>query len=149
MKIYNAIMMAADHIERNPREFDYYCTGVPDAPCGSPGCAIGWVNFFTSTCGPGERLLNERWLYISPNSAGRRPISCKAALGVDDGKFYARMDELSGGWRAHALECARALRRYAERHHGHEKPKPVVPDWNVIASSPLIPEHVKSEELMS
>lgn len=144
MNIYNAIMRAADHIERNQDYFDFGSCGIPP-DCGTPGCAIGWVNFFSSTTSS-VRVPHSR--AFKPFDAGRPVINSEAALGVNSGVFYLRMSAIAAKWQNGASICAGTLRLYAEKYHGHEKPAPA-PDWNVIASSPLIPEHVKSEELVS
>ena len=44
MNIYNAILKAADHIERNPHLYDFYRSNVPN--CGTPGCMLGWIGHF-------------------------------------------------------------------------------------------------------
>jgi len=139
MKIYDAIIKAAAHIERNPELFDYRLSHIPN--CGSPGCAIGWI---------GHYLGVPRSLSVVTQS--------KQIIGVEwgyrgNGKtFVERMDafesEAFGLWRRDAAECARVLRLYAEQYHGHERQNTVTPpDWNTIAGSPLIPDHVQSEEV--
>lgn len=61
--------------------------------------------------------------------------------------FYDRMDDLGvPKWRDRADDCARALRLYAEKYHGHEKPQPVMPNWRAMMAAPVIPDHVKSED---
>lgn len=44
MNIYDAVMRAADHIERNPHLFNFVRSYVPD--CNTPGCLMGWVGHF-------------------------------------------------------------------------------------------------------
>jgi hypothetical protein len=142
MKIYNAIMRAADHIDRNPGDFQFTQGIVPHA-CGTPGCALGWVGHFLGTRqdtyhGVAEvdlELHTERWYgHVGPTFA-----------------FYNRMEKISGGrkWMDRAEECARCLRLYAEKYHGHEKPKPAAPDWNAIAARNDIDDYARSQELVS
>lgn len=133
MNIYDAIMKAADHIERYPKNFNFFRTSIP-ADCGTPGCALGWVMHFSGA----------RW---RPNCDA---IDGVAAVGVDSTMFYQRMSEISREWADTAQHCVSTLRLYAEKYHGNDRPKPVtVPNWQTIAERPLIPEHVKSEELVS
>ena len=138
MNIYDAIMKAADHIENNPKSFYYYSNDIPPAlDCGTPGCAVGWVGHF----------LGHRGVILQTHKV----------MGLDFGgplegiyNFADRMDEVSDDrrWRDSAEQCAATLRRYAEKYHGDEKPKAATPpDWNTIARSPLIPDHVQSEEV--
>jgi hypothetical protein len=113
MNIRDAILKAADHIERNPREFDYWSTNTPEAPGrGTPGCALGWV-----ACFMGESIgaLDSSW-----NRAMR---------------FYSEMDSLAHGWMSSAPLCAKGLRLYADKYHPAESPAvPVAyPDWMAIA----------------
>lgn len=106
LSVYQAIMKAADHIERNPREFSFGRVFVPTA-CGTPGCALGWIDFFLKT----SSRVNPGWITSDP-------------LGVDDSLFYARMKELaSPHWVVEASECVAGLRLYAEKYHGYEKPQ--------------------------
>ncbi len=42
-QIREAILKAADRIERNPDGYNFYSNGKPD--CGSPGCMMGWIGF--------------------------------------------------------------------------------------------------------
>lgn len=106
MNIYNAIMKAADHIEKNPTEFAWHSCVVPSIPhCGTPGCALGWIGSFMQA----------------------ETISC-VAIAMNCGgelSFYNRMDELEDhyGWTRNASDCARALRKYAEKYHATDKPE--------------------------
>lgn len=49
MDIYNAILKAADHIEKEPHLYNFYCNRVPD--CGTPGCMLGWIGHFMGLTG--------------------------------------------------------------------------------------------------
>lgn len=147
MNIYDAIMKAADHIESNPREFDFYCIGVPENLCDSPGCAIGWINYFTGTS-RGYRLAEHPEYYLSRNSAGRMSFDSDVCLGVDQTAVYTRLDALYEGWRSSAGACAAALRLYANNYHAPAKPV-TPPDWNALASKWTVGDDVRSQELVS
>lgn len=41
MNIYDAIMKAADTIEKRPDLYQFMANDIPD--CGSPGCLLGWI----------------------------------------------------------------------------------------------------------
>lgn len=132
MDIYNAIMKAADHIERSPQDFNFNAISVPS--CGSPGCALGWIGHFMG---------------FEPNRQCGFALSAVKMLGIPRNElpefiFYARMDKLIKDWRDDPSTCARGLRLYAAKYHA-----PVVqpPDWNAIASRQTIGEHEKSQEL--
>ena len=106
--MYEAIMKAAGMIKRRPNDFHFFTTEVPDGECGSPGCALGWIGHFAG---------GARWFIDVPEMLG---------LGYGgEFEFYSRMDRLvkSVEWRYEAGLCATALRLYAEKYHGDEKPK--------------------------
>lgn len=142
--IYDAIMKAADHIERNPKEFDFWNNFVPGS-CGTPGCALGWIGYF---------------LGIRQRSDSQYDVT--RAIGTGPTEFYSRMTELVGSnlWKGIdkqylgvprsevAAACGRGLRLYAEKYHGEEKPKAVTPpDWNAIAAKWTIGDDVRSQEV--
>ena len=112
MDIYTAIMKAADHIEQRPELFDFKHSEVPD-PCGTPGCAIGWIGYFL-----GVETHHDLWFEPTLESMG---FSGDAVDWQDD--FYERMDSLAPSWKHNASECARGLRAYAKKYHAPEKPK--------------------------
>jgi hypothetical protein len=107
MNIREAILLAADHIETNPREFDFDSIHVPD--CGAPGCALGWI---------GAHLGVER---------GENLVAVCRAMGFgksDAGlEFYRRMDSIQGvlrgqpDWSESHIHCARLMRVYADKYH--------------------------------
>jgi hypothetical protein len=117
MNIRQAILRAADHVQRSPRDFEFREIAVPTA-CGSPGCAIGWVAHFTGMTFPVHGCG------IYPHHAKTislvHPV-CESVFGVDHHEFYTRMDALSSGWRRDPVTCARALRLYADKYHPSEK----------------------------
>ena len=108
--VYEAINLAADHIERNPKLFRFNANRVPE--CDTPGCAIGWVAHFR-----GHKVTGK---FADDNVHGS---ACVAALGVNFYDFYDRMRALmtGGPWCDSAAICAATLRKYAEKYHGHEQ----------------------------
>jgi hypothetical protein len=141
MNIRDAILKAADHIERNPGEFNFGSTKIPDGPgCGTPGCALGWIGAFCGvveaankvqdidSCYYGWRCIA---LVCSETDNGKQ----KPLMRMDSGQFYARMSGLVSDWMCRADACARALRLYADKYHPAESPAvPVAfPDWMAIA----------------
>jgi len=104
-KIRNAVLLAADHVEQFPSEFNFFSFEIPlKKHCGTPGCALGWIAHFLGYQG-------EDWTNL---------------VGVSDSEFYERMDALEGhdsetagrwgDWSRSADKCAAALRRYADKH---------------------------------
>ncbi len=121
MNIREAILKAADHIERNPRMFNFDEVVVP-GNCGTPGCALGWIGHFS-----GVRPTDlQIWAFVN------RDV-CKPILGMPAGTFYDRMDELHGQttWRHSAAECAFALRLYADKYHPAEV-QPIAEDRQLV-----------------
>jgi hypothetical protein len=116
VEIREAILKAADHIEKHPREFDGDSVTVPDLnKCGTPGCAIGWILSFS-----GEEEGDYAWHRV-----------CKKHLGVTDLDFYLRMNEIeaSGWWRKNNVLCAETMRLYADKYHHEIK----TPNWEALA----------------
>lgn len=143
--LYTAIMKAADHIERYPQAFDFGEISVPPV-CGTPGCALGWIGHFAElpVASP-LRLV----AHYDPTSRWR-PDEAMPLMGVlTQDEFYDRMDAFCVDWRHDATNCANALRLYAEKYHGHEKPQ--VPDWLALASgTDLLGESsLREQELVS
>lgn len=113
MNIYNAIMKAADHIERNPGEFRFSSIGLPKGiGCGAPGCALGWIGFFA---GVAHKTFDTISL-VATNGVSERP-GVSPLLSIDQGTFYKRMNELASGWTFDSSECAKGLRLYAAKYH--------------------------------
>lgn len=127
-EIRQAILEAATWIEANPKDFQFTAVRIPH-PCGSPGCALGWISAFAG--------------FERTNFAGF--TAALPLLGVryaDD--FYGRMHKLSpwwGNWMFSPKACVKALRRYADKYHPAPKPakrmRIKLPNWNALASEPL------------
>ena len=116
--VYQAIVNAADHIERNPAAFDFMSVGIPD--CDTPGCALGWIGSFggltKSACGFSDAATD--LLRLEPE-----PLDGGGITRSNDFTFYNRMDALCGNkvWRKAAHVCAATLRKYAEKYHAPAK----------------------------
>jgi hypothetical protein len=126
MEIYDAIMKAADHIEKNPHSFVFSAIGRPrDLSC--IGCAIGWVAHFFYA----DRFFLFRPRYIN--------AACHRMFGISDGVFYGRMDDDFGnfGWLWDARMCANNLRLYAAKYHAPLLPAriPILPARTGIPDS--------------
>jgi hypothetical protein len=134
MSIRDAILKAAAHIKRHPKEFRFMSISVPGGEgCGTPGCASGWINFFQGSASP---IINARVLGVAT-----------------DGEFYRRMDSttiwnhfIPGLWEMSARACARSLRLYADKYHpAPVAVRPVSQECRVIAET--APEPVGSWDL--
>jgi len=106
MNVRNAILKAADHIEKNPNEFDFMAIGFPEPGCKTPGCALGWIGSF----------LGKRATYGVT-------LCSEEMLGVSEGGFYNRMRKFDKNWEYEAGACARALRQYADVHCPATQPR--------------------------
>lgn len=134
MDIYNAILAAADYIERHPNDFCFYSREVP-SNCGSPGCALGWIGVFAGAKA-GTDVRD-----IAP-----------AVLGVSEGEFYKRLTGLhnehgfiSGRWwTKYADACAVVMRMYAERYHKPESKQELDP---VLAKMLQNMDNILTEDL--
>ncbi len=109
MNIRQAILKAADSIEKNPNLFDFNSVVDPSLKCGTPGCALGWIGFHLD--------MERRWGGGFRN--GLDSVSEKIGMSDDQLKFYSVMDGLCGNydWRKSADECARGLRFLADKYH--------------------------------
>lgn len=107
MHIRNAILKAADSIERHPGLFKWSSTRVANPDCGTPGCALGWIAHYVGCA-------------VWRQKGGWNYNALANAMGTDgDGEFYSRMSETfrSHSWRLDATDCASALRAYADKYH--------------------------------
>jgi hypothetical protein len=123
MDIRQAILKAADWIEGNPRLFKYEENFTP-YNCHTPGCALGWVDYFHGATRRHECLDERGWrLFNVPYWDFRNPDS-----------FMKRMSGLDFRWKEKAEYFARALRLYADKYH------PIVtPDWEAMAKPGAAP----------
>lgn len=103
-------MQAADHIERNPTEFDFFSVEMPK--CGTPACALGWVAHFLGITDELETLF-ERFRFLDKDChfyEGMDELMGEAPRGKHDKK------EHWGPWKDDATLCARGMRLYAEKY---------------------------------
>lgn len=98
MEIYNAIMKAADHIERNPHSYNFFNSVVPE--CGTQGCMLGWIGHFMGMTG--ANVFRE----VGPRLGFGRDFLAGAAIGVQHG------EDLKD-----STDAVRMLRRFAQRYH--------------------------------
>jgi len=119
MEIREAILKAADWIQRYPSDFKYMENEIPD--CGMPGCAIGWIGHFL-----GVKRRN-----------GFDIDNVMKIMGLKYLHEFSRhrMDVLCGwesNWRNNADACAAGMRLYADKYH----PAPVsTPNWEAISTA--------------
>jgi len=105
--IRQAILKAADSIEQHPELFNFHSVSLPH--CDSPGCALGWIAVH----------LNSPELLYSTGSGWWSEKLNKIMGTRGDAHFYQRMRNLYGGfkWRYTAKNCAKTLRKYADKYH--------------------------------
>jgi hypothetical protein len=110
-RLRKAFLRTADVIERNPDRFEFGSYAVPSRhDCGTPACALGWICAFM-----GRRVARKS------DNGDPGDVFCVtrgvAPLGITEGQFYRRMDEVAGtiDWHDTGADCARALRLYADK----------------------------------
>jgi hypothetical protein len=133
MEIRDAILRAADHIERHPQDFNFGSVSIP--VCGTPGCALGWISAYCDFP-RGEHGFSKCCDLLGLEPEFQTGIKLDAGAFKDQSfTFYNRMKKLGGSsWCSNAINCAEALRLYADKYH----PAPVKePDWNALAMAPL------------
>jgi hypothetical protein len=130
MNIRDAILKAADHIEQNPRQFNFGSIKIPrKSDCGTPGCALGWIGFFGGLTWK-ESDYDSEWCVLRASNE---------LLGHDDqmhssSVFYDKMGALVSGWKDSAPRCAAALRLYADKYHPADQPTVEVGSWKELAA---------------
>lgn len=131
--IRTAILRSADHIEANPDLWDFGYSEIPPT-CESPGCALGWIHFFSGQVGFHDQIEAS---YI-------KGLNCPEG----DSQFYARMkalcpeDDRWMGRDEHSCRLAvAALRAYADKYHPAPIEQPMASAWvkefGEWASSPV------------
>lgn len=119
MELYTAINRAADYIERHPEAFSFLSTMIPE-PCGMPGCALGWIGYFSGA---------RKDYAETARDVLKIPACEECGEGSAHFEFYDRMTELAGSfnaWAHDASGCAKALRLYAEKYHKPRSLDPVL-----------------------
>lgn len=119
-------------------------------PCGTPACALGHY--------AARRDLQDAFI-VAPASHGVGDLTTASGgacyydhesvcehFGVSAPEAARLFSDKGCGGARDALSAAAFIETFAARRW----PEPVTPpDWRVIAKSPLIPEHVRSEEATS
>lgn len=114
MNTRQAIIAAANQIDRTPAIFAYFNSRVPS--CGSPGCFIGLI-----ACNAGF-----------PHGESVHEL-CPALFGVSWDVVYDRVFDLSGralvknhsvAWCSDPALTARTMRLYADKYHPAPAPIP-------------------------
>lgn len=112
MNIRDAILKAADHIEREPRTYDFCGMYVPG--CGSVGCLWGWIGYFLGM--PADTC----------NMAVANEIGIPST-----GHLYRFGSEVLGDWsyQNDPKAAAKVLRLYADKYYPAEKPRQELARW--------------------
>ena len=114
-ELRQAILRAADWIEKNPSDYSFGSCEVPE--CGTPGCMVGWIGHFLGI----EKGKHFVWDY--PCNYGERGIT--PIIGCHAGTFINRIRPLvprQFDIYANAKHAAIALRAYAEKYHPSSTP---------------------------
>lgn len=80
-KVRVAMLLAADHIERNPQLYAFNSYYVP--LCGSKGCMLGWIGFFLNMSGGESRTNNDVKRFIGVELFGWYDLM-REKYGLDD-----------------------------------------------------------------
>jgi len=120
MKIREAILKAADSIEQYPDLFNFSSCSVPNAECGTPGCALGWIGLHAGMAVYTKRDHTNRFMNSLDGVAN-------LTTGDNDAfTFYSRMGKIGGPkWGHSAASCAATLRKYADKYHTDHIPSSV------------------------
>lgn len=114
MNVYDAMLKAADYIEKNPEQYNFMRGDKPE--CGTPGCLLGWTGVFM-------KFETQQASYVS---------ALADRLGADFHVILGRF--LNLGWEGKqylsyagrdsdaAKNGARVLRLYAAKCHAPVKP---------------------------
>lgn len=119
-----AILEAADFIEKHPKQFEFREPRMP-RDCDSPGCALGWIGYFSGADLPAEK----RWdrpegvpfeadcdtTHYKGRVSAR--IVAEVFLHTTEGQFYNELNHFSVNWTCYSDRCAKALRLYADAYH--------------------------------
>lgn len=120
--IRTAILRSADLIEAFPSAWDFGESNIP-LTCDSPGCALGWIHFFTGQAGLHDGQIEASFI---------KGLDCPQG----DHQFYERMNQLcpDGNHWMERNEYGRqlaiaALRAYADKYHPAPAEQPVAAGW--------------------
>lgn len=131
MDVRKAILQAAEHIEKNPKDYSFCTVDIP-ADCGTPGCLLGWIGHFAGMTGyinavpPILRQLSERHFY----SEMIRLVPSK------EGK----------DWHRDAATAVKGLRAFADKHFPRRTDAELVSDLKArILSEPYSPTIIDTD----
>lgn len=140
MNTYEAVMAAADQVEREPDHYNFSTRSLPPRgkpTCGTAACAIGWVAYFNTAYTP--QRTSDYYFWDSPDAP--------KIVGCEETTFYVRMGVLAARHGMNSLnwsntfrpthlqvfqdfkgspaDTAKLLRLYAQEYLNHLKPVPV------------------------
>lgn len=125
MKVYDALLAAADHIEQNPELYYFDSSEMPSQNGRGRGCMLAWIGELAQ---PGRFLGADA---VAPYFMGVQPRA-----------FFVEIAEICHGMKFDDIDCqesrrfvclrdpvqvARAMRIYAERHFKDADPLPPIP----------------------
>lgn len=134
MNVREAILKAANQIERWPESYDFAKGTVPE--CGSTGCALGWIGHFMGLQGKAYSAP----LYEGLNSSSRGPSEFYEEMTRLEGEYRGWM---WGAWPRSAMACARNLRAYADKHYPAPEPSFAA---NLMTDLARLPFHEDEED---
>lgn len=111
MNVREAILKAADHIERQPTSYEYVTNSKPD--CGTPGCMAGWLGHFLGVEIGGAGVYSE---------AVAKRLGYKLSTLLDE---FGRCDKSGYGYehQISPLAAAATLRVFADKHYPASEPE--------------------------
>lgn len=130
---YKAMMLAADFIERNPKQYNFDSVEIPESEYGCNACMVGWFGYFLQQCSDFKvDVVCGYKLNCIRNAA------CSA--GFDSLDLY----DINNASSCTPKSAANKMRMFAEKHWGSYKnisdePKPVKSltkyDWKNLMES--------------
>ena len=114
--VYEAINLAADHIERNPNTYFHGASRISGGSADSErGCSIVWIARLSHR---GFKPYTQ--VEDAANQLGLPMTDC------NNGEYFDRLTAIAGSieWRFDAKICAATLRKYAEKYHA---PRDLIP----------------------
>lgn len=109
--IREAILAAADHIERNPNSFWFMEPHVPETPR-KKGCALGWIGYFFKGPWSSHREVSIDLLGMQPDEFYRRLVA--ADLGCEPRQVALNNQNQ---WMDDHEICVRSLRRFVDKYY--------------------------------
>lgn len=112
-----AILRAAEQIEKHPDTFNFYAGNIPRETSGplGVGCALAWVGHYAGMSGSYDEVAREMGV-PKIKVPGFVPKHLERDWETPHAQFYLHMRKLGDGmWYFSAQKCARGLRRYADK----------------------------------